>query len=94
MEHAQRERETKAMTPLLCQQQPASDGCRIAPHPRAILIGCRISAVCEFDEHVGVAALRRTPVILSPRHHLPNHTSSSARIDDSRANRTLSVHRT
>jgi hypothetical protein len=88
------ERETKAMTPLLCQQQPASDGCRIAPHPRAILIGCRISAVCEFDEHVGVAALRRTPVILSPRHHLPNHTSSSARIDDSRANRTLSVHRT
>ena len=51
------ERKTKAMTPLLCQQQPASDGCRIAPHPRAMLIGCRTSAVCEFDEHVGVTAL-------------------------------------
>jgi hypothetical protein len=36
-------------------------GCRIAPHPRAIPIGWQISAVCEFDEQVGVAALRRTP---------------------------------
>src|SRR5258708_6460680 len=25
------------------------------------LVGCGTSAVCEFDEHVGVAALRRAP---------------------------------
>jgi hypothetical protein len=49
------------MTPLLCeQQQPASDRCRIAPRPCAMLIGCRISAVREFDERVGVTALART----------------------------------
>ena len=58
------ERETKAMTPLLCQQQPASDGCRIAPHPAYNIIVMRISAVCEFDEHIGVAALGGHQILL------------------------------
>lgn len=47
------ERKTKAMTPLLRQQQPASDGCRVTPHPRTM----QMSAIREFDEHIGVAAL-------------------------------------
>jgi hypothetical protein len=63
------ERKTKAMTPLLCQQQPASDGCRIAPRPAYNTIVMRISTVREFDEHVSVAVLRCTPDSASERYN-------------------------